>query len=324
MTAQLLLQTSRGTSRLNLDNGRSWSMGRGRDNAVPLYDHCASRQHALILKVGGFKYYLMDLGSRNGTYLNGKRIHTPVLLHPKDRISIGETTLEFAMSEPQTTDFSKEDTEIRLQKRRLITALVVDIRNYSKMTQQINERLLTEVITKWFKSAINIVEQQGSWVDELVGNAFLALWIHEADADIQQVAITEILTAFRAVQALSRLCAELNQQYELTLPLTIGAGINTGYAYVEISEVQEIYPDLQVIADATTKAFALEVACRELNLDVAIAESTHRRTSYASVLLPFKQYVLNLPNNSEPISAYAGTLAGIDHFLEKVNLVFTE
>jgi adenylate cyclase len=321
--AYLSLQSNRGTSRLPLVDAQTWQIGRGRENAIPLFDHCASRHHAQIMLVGGCKYYILDLGSRNGTYVNGRRISTPLLLKPHDRISIGETIMEFSAEPPQRNDLSTEATEIRLQKRRLITVLVVDIRNYSKLAQQTNERLMSEVMARWFTKTIAIMEKYSSHVDELIGDAFIALWIHNADADIQQVAINEILTAFRTLQDLHTLSMELNSQFQLSLPLYIGAGINTGYALVD-EEQAGTYPSFQVIADAITKAIALEIACRELALDIAIAETTHRRTPYANVLLPFKQYFVNLANTSEPTLTYAGTFEAISQFLEKVSFVFAE
>ena len=40
------------------------------------------------------KLYLKDMGSRNGTYLNGKRVTQPVLIQRDDVIGMGETEIE--------------------------------------------------------------------------------------------------------------------------------------------------------------------------------------------------------------------------------------
>ena len=42
----------------------------------------------------GEKLYLKDLESRNGTYLNGKRIERPIILQRDDVIGIGESRFE--------------------------------------------------------------------------------------------------------------------------------------------------------------------------------------------------------------------------------------
>jgi serine/threonine protein kinase len=68
-------------------------------NDIALDDIYASRAHARLDRQG-LTYQVMDLGSANGTKVNGKRIapHTPVILSPGDQIEIGYTLLQFEMS----------------------------------------------------------------------------------------------------------------------------------------------------------------------------------------------------------------------------------
>ncbi len=69
-------------------------IGRGAECRVCLEDEFVSQLHARILKVKD-GYILEDLGSTNGTYINGNRINYPVGLRYGDRITIGGTVLEF-------------------------------------------------------------------------------------------------------------------------------------------------------------------------------------------------------------------------------------
>ena len=50
------------------------SLGRDAGNFIQIHDTEVSRRHAEIRRVDG-KYYLVDLGSSNGTYVNAERIH---------------------------------------------------------------------------------------------------------------------------------------------------------------------------------------------------------------------------------------------------------
>jgi TolB protein len=67
-------------------------IGRGSGNDIMLQDSQASRQHTEISQRGD-QYYIRDLGSTNGTFVNNERITGTRLLQPGDQIRIGETTL---------------------------------------------------------------------------------------------------------------------------------------------------------------------------------------------------------------------------------------
>ncbi len=67
-------------------------IGRGSGSDIILQDSQASRKHAEISQQGD-QYYIRDLGSTNGTYVNGQRIAGPQLLQPGDTIQIGDTVL---------------------------------------------------------------------------------------------------------------------------------------------------------------------------------------------------------------------------------------
>ncbi len=68
-------------------------LGRSRGCEITLKDPSVSRQHAvLVTREDGV--LLRDLSSSNGTLLNGKRLEGNTELHPSDRLTLGETTLE--------------------------------------------------------------------------------------------------------------------------------------------------------------------------------------------------------------------------------------
>lgn len=52
-----------------------------------------SRRHARIMRGSDGRYVIEDLGSTNGTYLNGRRIESATALEPGDRIEMGATAL---------------------------------------------------------------------------------------------------------------------------------------------------------------------------------------------------------------------------------------
>jgi diguanylate cyclase (GGDEF)-like protein len=72
-------------------------IGRASDAHLRLLDAGVSRRHARILRTAKKRFVLEDLGSTNGTFLNGSRIRRSDV-HAGDRIQIGpEVALQFAM-----------------------------------------------------------------------------------------------------------------------------------------------------------------------------------------------------------------------------------
>ncbi|MDH3211275.1 MAG: FHA domain-containing protein [Myxococcales bacterium] len=72
-------------------------LGRSRSCDLPLPGADASRRHAEILG-SGQQFRLRDLGSTNGTFVNGERVQQHEL-HPGDRIQIGGSTITFCRVE---------------------------------------------------------------------------------------------------------------------------------------------------------------------------------------------------------------------------------
>ena len=72
------------------------TIGRSRQCEVMLDDPNVSRQHAEIRPRGG-SWALTDLGSTNGTRLNGRRLDGPEALKPGDEIEIGTSKIKFEL-----------------------------------------------------------------------------------------------------------------------------------------------------------------------------------------------------------------------------------
>jgi pSer/pThr/pTyr-binding forkhead associated (FHA) protein len=79
-------------TRIALD-GRPIMLGRADDSTLVLDDDYASTRHARISQSGN-DWYVEDLGSTNGTYVNSEQISKAVRLGKGDMLQIGSTVFE--------------------------------------------------------------------------------------------------------------------------------------------------------------------------------------------------------------------------------------
>jgi len=70
------------------------TMGRADGSEIPIDDPFASSVHARIFPRGQFMY-IEDMGSTNGTYLNGRRLRAAERLKVGDTVRIGETEYRY-------------------------------------------------------------------------------------------------------------------------------------------------------------------------------------------------------------------------------------
>jgi pSer/pThr/pTyr-binding forkhead associated (FHA) protein len=56
-------------------------------------DNYVSQLHARVFRRDG-QFYVEDLGSTNGTYVNHRKVTAPIVIRKGDRLQIGKTVLE--------------------------------------------------------------------------------------------------------------------------------------------------------------------------------------------------------------------------------------
>jgi len=100
--AFLVLATLPGQPRVSLDKPETYIGRLQRSDIVLPNDKLVSRRHAVIQLENGI-FTLFDLGSSNGTFVNGRELFAPTPLHHGDHISIGEHELIFQLVEQSET-----------------------------------------------------------------------------------------------------------------------------------------------------------------------------------------------------------------------------
>jgi len=98
------------TGREHLLAGETTTIGRavdtiGSSNRIVITSRRVSREHSRVERQGRH-IMLVDLGSTNGTFLNGERVLAPVRLRDGDSVSVGDVILVF--HDPESTLRSME------------------------------------------------------------------------------------------------------------------------------------------------------------------------------------------------------------------------
>jgi transcriptional regulator with GAF, ATPase, and Fis domain len=91
------------------------TVGRGPTNDVALDDPAASRRQSII-RADEDGYLVSDLGSANGTFLNGSRVLAPARLKTGDEITVGSTCIRFVgdpAREPHAEQPADDSTRVR-------------------------------------------------------------------------------------------------------------------------------------------------------------------------------------------------------------------
>jgi pSer/pThr/pTyr-binding forkhead associated (FHA) protein len=99
--AQLVTNLLGGKSQALNQPQRVWTIGRdSRQVILPIQDKRLSRCHAAIRYVVEQGFYIIDLDSSNGSFVNGERIRRPHRLKDGDRLRLGSLTITFFLPDP--------------------------------------------------------------------------------------------------------------------------------------------------------------------------------------------------------------------------------
>lgn len=278
------------------------TLGRDKENDVVLADRLVSRNHAIVRRLGRDDYYLIDSGSANGSFVNGRRVSTPTLLKHGDRIAIGSVTLRFeCIARPRFSRSMSSDDEstlissnIRIQQ---IAMLVADLRGFTVLSESVPIATLSKLMSEWFHNVSASIQASDGVVEKFIGDCVYARW-DIADDNAAPV----VHTALKAALELHRITDSLNTRYpDLPVALRIGAGINIGHAAVGVRH------DDAAVGDAVNTTFRLESASKELGCDVVLGHDAYR-------LLPPSQWnqrekTIAVKGKREPLSVCGYTFA---------------
>ena len=175
------------------------SLGRAGANTIVLESPKASRRHALIHLQNIGELWLIDFGSRNGTFLNRRRIHRPIRLSDGDQITIGDQLFKFRQPLSISEEYKTDVMQRTLRELENIPCwlLVADIRGFTPLSRQLQSEDLDVLVGAWIFSCKEIVENRQGVINKYLGDGFLAYW---PDADTSPEDILSVISALKELQ----------------------------------------------------------------------------------------------------------------------------
>lgn len=177
----------------------SCSLGRSPKNSVVLDSQKISRRHAIINAQDIGEFWLIDLGSSNGTFLNNRRLHQPVRLSDQDQIVIGDRIFIFHQPEQITDDYRTTFVARTIREIENVPCwlLVADIENFTPLSRSLTSDNLATLIGGWVATCKQIIEDHQGMIDKYLGDGFLAYWRGDQSATKN---VAEALTALKKAQ----------------------------------------------------------------------------------------------------------------------------
>ena len=245
-------------------------IGRGEGAAVHLTDASVSRHHASIRHEHS-SFWIVDLGSANGTFVNGIAVTQPRALRHGDRLQLGNAVLLF-----EESDFAScrhpigEKTQIsRLVPEPArgvpVTMLVADLKGFSAICALLMAEQVAALLREWYADCDTILRRHGATIDKFIGDGAFAYW-NGTDLETREKALLAA-QALRAAEAMPTSPTRVLLRSRHGIGLDCRIGIHLGEAAVGAMG-KGINTAL---GDAVNVAFRIEALTRAVDQPILVS-----------------------------------------------------
>ena len=268
MKAELLQDNG---NRRRVPIGRLLTIGRRGNHDIDLNDELVSRSHALIRLQHDRDYYLIDLASSNGTFVNNQLRSVPTKLKSGDKIAIGNTEFTFLTGAvPALSNRShKTDPTLRHFLPVTVAVLVCDVRNYTSLSERIPANELSPFLAEWFVATGALIQGHEGNIEKIRGDSVMAYWIKNDDSSLDYVR-NSVTVATDIVDAARDFDVRFADQYP-GQHFCVGCGLHAGEAILG-NIGSDARRDFTTTGDCINIAFRIESLCRVLQKDILVSK----------------------------------------------------
>ena len=233
--------------------GGTCSIGRSNTNMLVIPSDKVSRRHALLHRHNDGEFLIVDLGSSNGTFVNGRRVDHMTVLHEGDVIDIGPKKLIFRDGTEAAEDLASEDEAGANAAAVPCWLLVASTEHANLAKYEAPADSSFKTVTSWPIAFSGLVEQLGGSVVRQSDEDIFAFWTGEPES------------ARRVVDALGRLQGlqtRARPQFRLSLH----------YAKVLVEEAASPHASPALEGAGVTFAFHLQKLAWRFSIPCVLSE----------------------------------------------------
>jgi adenylate cyclase len=177
-----------------------FSIGRSSDNTYVIASERVSRQHALVQARAEGEFWLTDLGSRNGVFLNRQPLQQTARLRTGDIFQIANS--QFVFHSQELHEIASDEgthTDMTMVDRQTVDSwiLVADIVGSVGQAQTQSPNIWTGKVGAWIGQCRSVLEQNGGTMSKFLGDGFLSFWSTERSSAPEVVAALNEMLALQ-------------------------------------------------------------------------------------------------------------------------------
>ena len=303
--AKVITSALDGTSReYFLEQGAALQIGRAEGNELKIPSAKVSRFHASIRSTND-GVVVQDLGSLNGTFLNGKLVGTTAELKSGDKVVI--SGFEFLVELYQENQPNRNDETKAVELQAYTGSLLVsDIRGYTRLSEDLPAQELASVLRVWTERVTTVVGMLDGVIDKFNGDSVLAYWLRPSNSEDSSGDAELAEKCFAAAKRIesetismeSSVLWPFSPKYRWTVKSSIASG-EVIFGNIGRGEARAF----TVVGDMVNIVFRINDLCSELGKDLLADEPTAKLME-SSQKFRFLQTV-TLDGRREPVKIYA-------------------
>jgi adenylate cyclase len=235
-----------------------FTIGRDQKCSLTIAESTVSRNHAVIQLISE-KYYIVDNGSSNGTYKDGKIVQSAILLEDKSVIQCGNAQIIFYADIEEEDD---DETIISFSSNFVVNSivLVADIRGYTSFSENTPIQSVSKVMAQWLKEVNYAIENSNGFIDSFIGDCVYARWDGKTNRET-------LINVLKAAKYISDKTKEISHKVTKGQSvLDIGVAIHIGEVIVGAET------NNTGLGDTINTTFRLEGQTRTLNTDMLLSK----------------------------------------------------